>query len=244
MSRARAAIEFAQWLSETHPQVYQAAYGAAHSARTAHRNLGDVGDDFGLSDFTPQLQDISVDLDNLDYVEASSMSDIADALPLFDLTGTQSVPVSSSQGVSGGSTASVGQYLTSPVGVATIANLGTAVLNAVTSTQVARAQVAVMQAQAQRAQQGLSPVPVTYVQGPNGQVIPVYNTGNGTQILPSALQGAINGGYSQPITLPDGSMGYTLQSDTLSSLLGSNSIWLVLGLMALGLVLLTGSSKV
>lgn len=247
MSTARrnaASQELAQWLGETHPQLYDALF--AHALRNGARalsGLGDVGDDFGLSDFTPQLQDVSIDQDNLDYVDASSMGDIADALPLFDdpVGGTQSVPVSS-QGSVTSSTQSVGQYLTSGPGLTAIANLGTAVLNAVATTQVAKAQMAVVQAQAQRAQNGQSPLPITYVEGPNGQVIPVYNTGNGTEILPSALQGAINGGYSQPVNLPGGGVGYTLNSNTLSSLFGSNSIWLVLGAMALGLVLLTGSN--
>lgn len=233
--------EFAQWLGETHPQVYQALF--AHAMRRGLSGLGDDSTDFS----DPTLQDISVDTDNLDYVVGSSESDIADALPLFDTPlNSAGGGISTSTGPSSttgvpAQTATVGQFLSSPAGVTAIAQLGTAVLNSVTTANIAQAQAAVIQANAQRAAAGVSPVPVSYVTNAAGQLVPVYNTGTASSILPPVLQQAIAGGTSVPVTLPSGETGYTLTSNTLSSLLGSNTIWLVLGALALGLLLLEQS---
>jgi hypothetical protein len=245
MHNAVAGQEFAQWLGETHPQVYQAVF--AHTMRRGLHGLGDDTTDDG-SDFSdPTLQDVSVDTDNLDYVVGSSESDVADALPLFDTPlNSAGGGISTSAGPSSttgipAQTAVVASTVSTPAMATAVAQLGTAVLTAIAAPQIAAAQAQVLQANAQRAAAGQSPIPISYVTGANGQLVPVYNTGTGTSILPTSLQQSIAAGTSVPITLPTGETGYTLTSNTLSSLLGSNSIWLVLGAIALGLLMLEQS---
>jgi hypothetical protein len=243
--KTSAANEFAQWLGDTHPEVYEALFAQAMRAHAGLSGLGDVQDEFGISDFTPDTLDaVNVDTGNLDYVEASAYGDAVDALPggLENLTGgtSSSSPVSSTQGVTG-AVSSIGNWLTSPSGLTAIANLGTAVLNTVATTQVAKTQMAVIQAQAQRASQNQSPLPVTYIQGANGQQVPVYVVGAGQQV-PASIVSAIGNGTAQQVQLSNGSVGYTLNSSSLSSLLGGNNL-LIVGLIAGGLLLLLAAGR-
>lgn len=243
---SRAAQQFGQWLGTVHPEIYQAVYahvmthGSGAKGSNRSQSLRGLGDDdfdteYGSADFSdPALTDISVDTDNLEYVEASSEGDAADALPLFD---SPSSPISQGASSVTSSTAKVNNSLTSPSVVTAIANLGVAVLKTVATVDVAHAQMAVVNAQAQRAQQGQSPAPISYIQGPNGQMIPVYDTGMASGTIPSSLEQAIASGQSQAVTLPDGSTGYTLNSSTLSSVLGSNSSLLLIAGGALLLLL-------
>lgn len=249
MNRTAAGMAFAQWLGETHPEVYETLFAQAIAGGANARykaGLGSLGDDGGYDwsalDVSPALQDIQVDTGNLDYVVGSSMSDIADALPLFDVPaggGTSSSVVSSPSRSSGGgitgAIGSVGNWLTSTQGLNAIANLGVATLNTVVGVQAAKAQMAVVQAQAQRALNNQAPLPITYVQGANGQMVPVY-VGDGTQLIPPALQAAINSGAAQQMVLPNGQYGYTLPQNTLSSLLGGNT-GILLALLAGGVLL-------
>lgn len=247
-NRAQASSEFAQWLGEVHPEVYEAVFARAiaSGANTKRMNgFGFFGDDSDLgadfsdvtSDFTPDvsepaLQDISVDTGNVDYVIGSSMGDAADALPIF-------APISSAQAPAGGVTGSantVGQWITSAAGVSAVVNLGTAVLNTVATVDAAKTQMAVIQAQAARAQTGQSPYPISYVTNAAGQLVPVYNT-SPTSVLPTAISNAIGSGGAVPI---NNGTAYALSSNTLSSLFsGNSSLLLLLGGAALLLLLLT-----
>jgi len=83
--------------------------------------------------------------------------------------------------------------------------------------------MAVIQSQAQRAAAGLSPAPITYSQDANGNLIPVYNTGTNSY-MPADLESAIASGRAHAITLPDGSIGYAMDSSTLHSVLNLSSV--------------------
>jgi len=66
----------------------------------------------------------------------------------------------------------VGSFLTSPQGLSTLAGVATSFFNV-------KAQQAALATQVARAQQGLSPAPITYAMGPNGVPVPVLQGPNG-----------------------------------------------------------------
>lgn len=237
--------EFAQWLGATHPQVYEALFAHAVSNGAARSTLGDY--DF-TSFSTPELQDIQIDTGALHDIESSSWSTvtsaISDALTSWPVESSrQSAPAPSSGGggfITGITSAigSVGKWATSSQGLNSLTQLGTAVLGAVTTANVAKAQVAVIQAQAARAQAGLSPAPISYDSYGN----PVYNTGMSNQQMPAALEAAIRNGTAHQVVLPDGSIGYTMDNNTLSNVLGTGLPWYVLvGIAAVVLFALTSN---
>jgi hypothetical protein len=127
---------------------------------------------------------------------------------------------------------SVGHFLTSAQGLTALTTLGTAYFKLQQNNVNAQLQQQVLQAQIARAQSGQSPAPISYVQGPGGSLIPVFNTSTGHGI-PPGLVAAINSGQSTPITLPDGSMGYTIPNNLVGSLGGSLSLTQMLPWIAL-----------
>lgn len=209
--------EFAQWLEATHPDVFEAMYPLAREhVLKGLSGLGDVA----LTDVTSSLD---AALDNISF---SAGTDINAALALQDFgetLSTPTVPVSPSGTSSSGGVlsalSSVGSWLTSGGGLNALANLGTQVLKTQATADQAKVQMAVIQAQAARVQAGQSPAPIAYV---NGQ--PVYTTGGG-QYIPAALEQAIQNGTAHPVTLADGTTGYTLDHSTLSSVLSTGVPW-------------------
>lgn len=256
-TRAQAGLQLAQWLQAEHPEVFEAVFAQAVRQGVTNRRAqlrGFAGDDEYDHAFTvnlpePVLQDIQIDTGNLEYVEASMYGDAMDALPggleSLDVGVMSSTPVTASTSSSGGITgalASVGHWLTSAQGLTSLTQLGSAVLNTVATTQVAKTQMAVIQAQAQMASLGKSPAPITYMHDAKGNLVPVYAPGVSQQI-PTSITTAIGQGRSTPVTLPDGSTGYTLNSSTLSSVLGSHTGLVLAGAGLLLLLLLSGSMQ-
>jgi hypothetical protein len=223
VNRQEASALFAQWLGEEHPDIYAAMY-AKHLA--VRQGLGD------LTDFTPDLSDVSVNTDDIS-VSDSATNAINEG---WDTTSADEslVPIGSSSGItspnvvtnptsgsSGGilsSLSSVGNFLTSPAGLQTLGNVVAATISAVGSVQVAQTQMAIVQAQAQRAAAGIPPAPISYAA--NGA--PVYvGTASST---PPDLAAEIRNGTAQATVLPDGSVGYSLTNSSLNSLLNVGSI--------------------
>jgi len=232
--------EFAQWLEEVHPEVFEALYARARKGLS------------GLGDGEIDLVDVTSSLDSaLNDISFSAATDINAGLALqdFNLSEAVSTPsvqvspagVTSSSGVLS-SLESVGQWLTSKSGLNAMANIGTAVLKTQGAVDVAHAQMAVIQAQAARANTGVSPAPISYTRDAQGNLVPVYNTGTASGI-PADLETAIQQGRAHLVTLPDGSTGYTLDQPALSSVLGTAlPSWLWIALAA-GIVLAVVSSR-
>lgn len=238
MTTQQAGEQFAQWLEQEHPDVYAVVY--AQAVRSGLSGYGDV------DDFTPTLTDISFDasdVSELSSVESSVDSGWANAL---DSIGSSSAPASSpvsapnvvtrpQSGTSGGvmsAISSIGSWLASPQGLNSVVNLGTAIVKTQGTIESGKVQMAVIQAQAQRAAAGLPPAPITYTLDANGNRVPVYDTGtNG--YMPPDLESAIASGRAHAVTLPDGSVGYVMDGSTLNSVLNFSSIplwaWLLLG---------------
>lgn len=208
--------EFTQWLEATHPDVFEAIYplARAQSLQSLH-GLGDL-----------EMEDVTGSLNAaLDNIAFSAGTDINAALALQDFGETLSTPTvaASPSGThsSGGvlsALSSIGSWLTSGGGLNALANVGTQVLKTQAATAQANVQMAVIQAQAARVQAGQSPAPISYVDGQ-----PVYSTSG--QYIPSALETAIQQGRAHPVTLADGSTGYTLDQSTLSSVLSTGLPW-------------------
>jgi hypothetical protein len=242
--------EFAQWIEQEHPQLFNVLYSTAVRrgaySRTAQlHGFGDDDDSSGidlsltsdgidpdLSNFTPQLQDVDVSISN-DVVSSSSIVSTPDP-------GSDASPVSDTAGSSIANAAdSVGSWLVSGAGLTALANVTTAVFRAQAASTTAQMQQQVLQAQAARAIAGQSPLPITYATNSAGQLVPVYSTASGAVIPPSVTSSIASGG-AYPVTLPDGSTGYALTSSTLSSLLStftSNPLYLLIGLGVLFLAL-------
>jgi hypothetical protein len=145
---------------------------------------------------------------------------------------------------------SVGNYLTSAQGLNTVAKLATAYFQVQNTQAQAQLQTQVLQAQLQRAAAGQSPAPLTYAVASNGALIPVYTTSPLASMgvypanMPPSLQTAIAGGQSQLVTLPDGTTGYTVPPNVVSTLNASLSEWLpYLLLIGGGLLLLKELSR-
>lgn len=252
MSSAQA--QLAMWIEQEHPALFADLYAAAvrGGINTQRKTLKGFGDDsgfalpdlssydssFNASDLSPDFSDVPLQTVSLDMDTISAPS-----------IGTD--PSSSGGGLLstiGGSLAnaaeSVGSYLTSAQGVNTLANLGTAYFKTQGAIAQQQTQAQILQAQIVAAQNGQSPYPVTYMTGTNGQAVPVYVTqpstgiapgsyGNAATQLPEGLQQAIANGTAQEVTLPDGSIGYTITPSILSTLTSNPLLWL----LAAGIVL-------
>lgn len=140
---------------------------------------------------------------------------------------------------------SVGNFLTSPQGLTDVTKLASAYFALQNNKVNAQVQTAVLQAQIQRASVGGSPSPITYAVASNGQLVPVYAMSPGAA-LPAALAAAVQSGASQYVTTPDGVSGYTIPSNIVPALSGTQSLTSVLPWVALivgGLLLAKGLSK-
>lgn len=239
MSPLPASAQLAQWIEREHPKLFTQLYSVAISKGVGTtQQLHGFGDDFDFdaSDFG---SDSAPSFDLTSDTDSSFFSSAADSTGNF---------LSSAGSGLASAASSVGSWLVSAQGLNTLANLGTAVLKTQATVANANLQSQVLQAQVQRAQAGQSPLPITYVQGSNGQPVPVYQTGTsadpyasvaaGMQ-LPPALAQAVQNGQAQLVTLPDGSIGYTLNQGLLSQLtsgglLSNPFLWLIGG----GLLLL------
>jgi len=253
-----------QWLENTHPELFhmlhakaQAAYAHATLQRARLRGFGDDGlDEYTIDppeslDFGSGSSDYTVDIPTL------SESDLSNPISDVDLSsigsgvnagispieaGSLDVATDQSSGGflqsigSGISSAAgaVGNFLTSPQGLSTIANLGQAYFQLQNNKVNAQVQNSILQAQVARISAGGLPAPITYVRGSNGQLVPVYSappaytTAAGGIVtpgsMPPALANAIATGQAQLVTLPDGSTGYTIPPSILGSLGGNTSL--------------------
>lgn len=236
-------------------------------------DLPDVSSSGGSSDlfFTPDLPDTTLGPSfNLDTTSAISdqytpVSVNIQTLTSTDLappalqptrspsdSGTMDVATDNSGGFltsigSGISSAasSVGNFLTSSQGLGDMTKLATAFFQLQNNKVNAQVQTAVLQAQVQRAALGGSPSPVTYAVAGNGQLVPVYAAHPGGS-LPAALAAAVQSGASQYVTTPDGVSGYTIPSNIVPALSGTQSLTSVLPWVALivgGLILAKGLSR-
>lgn len=213
-----AAQQLAQWIESEHPGLFQHLH--ANVTRGIERRvlqrarLNGLGDDLSLDDLQPIT------------VSSSLMPAIADTgSSLSDSAGNFLSTLGS--GIAD-ATSSVGSWLTSGGGLNALASLGSTYFKTQASTAQAQTnaqlQTAVLQAQVARAQAGLSPAPVSYVQGANGQTIPVYTGSVNTY---PALQAAIGAGQSQFVTTPN-IAGYTIPRNMVSTLgpgLSLGQIW-------------------
>lgn len=134
---------------------------------------------------------------------------------------------------------SVGNFLTSSQGLSDVTKLATAYFGLQNNKVNAQVQTQVLQAQLARSAGGLSPAPITYAIGANGQLVPIYSASS-TAGLPPALQAALAGGTSQYVTTPSGVSGYTVPTNMVSALTGGMSLsqllpWILL--IAGGLIL-------
>lgn len=250
---SQATAQFAMWLEREHPDIYEVLYAQAHQAST----LSGLGDDGLISiDFSPD--DISLTSEASDAINYSDFLNSFEA-PIqtlsFERSGSQQTisqadtPISApnvitqpSSGSSGGilsALSSVGNWIVSPQGLTSLANVGTAVLKVQQAQATAQLQQAVIQANAQRAVQNKNPLPITYMTDDTGHLVPVYDMSVGTY-MPPQLEQAIQQGSARPVTLPDGSTGYTIDSPTLTSLFGSSIpwwFWLVGGALILAIAM-------
>lgn len=245
MSTARA--QLAMWIEQEHPELFQALYAAAHAAGTQSRGavLKGFGDD-GTDDESwfnpatgsdPTLVPITLDTNT---ISAPNIT--------MDVTPDSGSAISSAWGGITNAAESVGNWLVSPSGVNAVAQVGTAYFKTQGAIAQQQTQAQILQAQIQAAQQGQSPYPVTYVTNAAGQRVPVYVTqsptgllpgsyGNAAPQVPAGLQVAIANGSAQPITLADGSVGYTITSSILSTLTSNPLLWLLAAGVLLAAVL-------
>lgn len=236
-------------------------------------DIPDVSSGGGGSDlyFTPDLPDITLGPSfNLDTTNAISSQYTPATVDIQTLTsadlappalqtssspsgsGTMDVAVDNSGGfltsISSGissAASSVGNFLTSPQGLMDVTKLASAYFALQNNKVNAQMQTAVLQAQVQRASSGGSPSPITYAVASNGQLMPVYAMRPGGS-LPVALAAAVQSGASQYVTTPDGVSGYTIPSNIVPALSGTQSLTSVLPWVALilgGLLLAKGLSK-
>jgi hypothetical protein len=228
-----AANEFAQWLAQEHPDIYAHLFTLARQQGVGNRPFAGFGDDSApLDEVTVSTDAAPVDT-SVAYDPSAPIQDISTFDP--NTLSTPS-PIESPTGTSSGggfldALSSVGDWLISPAGIGSIAAVGTAVLKIQVAKDVANTQMAVINANAQRASQGKSPIPITYVTDASGHVVPVYNTGT-MQLMPPQLENAVAAGQMRQVRLSDGSLGYAMDTSTLNSVLGSSVplwVWLLGG---------------
>lgn len=214
-------------------------------------SLIDSGTDVGGTDLiSSQYSPASVDIATLTSTDLGAPT-LTSSLPAP--SGTLDVATDNSSGgflqsIGSGiasAASSVGNFLTSAQGLTDVTKLATAYFQLQTNKVNAQVQTQVLQAQATRAANGASPVPITYALASNGQLVPIYSVAAGSA-LPVALANAVQAGTSQYITTPNGVSGYTIPSNVVSSLSGTTSLTSVLPWVALivgGLILAKGLSK-
>lgn len=266
-----AAQQLSQWIETVHPDFFSTLFGyvarrqGAAQLRGAYlRGFGQDDDSSDLTEFTPTFDTGTVDVDTTDLISSQYTPATVDipTLTSTDLlppiaatsitapdTGTLDVSTDNSGGFlsslgSGISTAasSVASFLTSQQGLSDMAKLGTAYFQLQNTQANAALQTQLLQAQAQRAASGAAPLPVTYVTGTNGQLIPLYAVSSGG-LLPAALANAVAAGASQYVTTPSGISGYTVPTNIIPALSGSDSLTSLLPWIALivgGLILAKG----
>jgi hypothetical protein len=206
-----AADEFAQWLEKEHGDIYETLYAQARSCGVGFAGFGD-----DVASVDSAMQDVTIDTGSIQStVDSSAFSTPS---PADSPTGT-----SVGEGVLN-ALSSVGNWIVSPQGLTTLANVGTAVLKVQQSQAVAQTQMAVIQANAQRAAAGRAPIPITYATDASGHVVPVYDTTT-AQMMPPQLETAISAGRARPVTLPDGTTGFAVDNTTLGHILGGNVPW-------------------
>lgn len=261
-----AAQQLSQWLETTHPELFDTLHQRAQVLRTTHllgrARLRGFGDD--VSDVIDLTGDasatVTVDASPVAPVDINTVSanDLSSAGISAAVSAPDLTPGYSSgflQNLGAGITsaaANVGNFLTSPQGLTDLTKLGTAYFQLQNNKTNAQLQTAVLNAQVMRANQGLSPLPITYARSPDGQMVPVYQTsplasqGVFPANMPTALQASISAGQSRLITLPDGSTAYTVPPTIVGSLNSNLSLsemlpWIFL--IGAGLFFLRGVSR-
>jgi hypothetical protein len=120
---------------------------------------------------------------------------------------------------------SVGSWVSNPANLQSLTSLAGTYFSAQAAKNVADAQVAALNTQAQRAQAGQPAAPISYATDANGNYVPVYT---GTTPLP---------GLGAQTVLPSGQVGYTLSSTAFNALqpsfLQKYGLWLGIGGAAL-----------
>lgn len=239
IGRSLAAIEYAQWLEKEHPDIFEVLYSQARNNGIGNNKLGVLGDD-GITDIQFDPGDIelspgtSAAIDFASYDPEPVLQNIPISFAPTDspvsVTNVATGQGSTSGGFGSGllsALSSVGNWLTSPSGLSSIATIGTTVLKMQETQQAANLKMAVINGNASRAAAGKSVVPITYMTNEQGQTVPVYDTGT-MQLMPPELEAAIQQGRAHQVTLADGSVGYAIDNPTLSSLLGVSQIpWYV-----------------
>lgn len=120
---------------------------------------------------------------------------------------------------------SVGSWISNADNLKSLTSLAGTYFSTQAAKNVANAQLAALQTQADRAQAGQPAAPITYTQDPNGNLVPVYT---GTTPLP---------GLGTQTVLPSGQVGYALTNTSLAALqpsfLQKYGLWLGVGGVAL-----------
>lgn len=223
-----AADEFAQWLAKEHADIYGTLYAHAKQLGVGTRRLSGFGDDTSGDPISTDEVTVSADMPvdtTSTYDPSAPIQDIGVDTSVISAPNVVTQPDSGSSGGVLSALSDVGSWLVSPQGLTSLAQVGTAVLKVQQSQAVAQAQMAVINANAQRAAAHQSPLPITYVTDASGHVQPVYETGSAA--VSPQLETAISAGRARAITLPDGSLGYTLDQPTLNSMLGVSIPWYV-----------------
>jgi hypothetical protein len=133
------ADEFAQWLAKEHADIYGQLYALARDRGVGNLRFGSLGDDI-----SPDTVTVSADAPPADtsYSPAAPIQDVGTFDP--NMLSTPTVDASPSGTTSGGgfldALSSVGQWLVSPQGLTSIAQVGTAVLKVQQSNENARVQ--------------------------------------------------------------------------------------------------------
>lgn len=175
------------------------------------------------------LLSVHPDLFAMVYKQAAAAQGLGDISDVLDSIGS---------GISDAASA-VGTFLTTPSNVTALTSLASNYFTSTASQANAQTQLAVLQAQAQRTQAGLSPAPVTYVTSAQGVTTPVYVPAMASQIGAPAAAVPVNAGA--PVTLSNGQVAYPLTSSSVASLLPgflqTYGVYIMIGgaLLALGL---------
>lgn len=205
----QSAVSLANWLQFEHPALFQMIL---QQVAPGLAGLGDDLPDLSDSTVTVSAPDLSVSAPDLTPIDTGSLiSPSIDNNSLVTSLPTVAEPTSSSSAwstiASGVSSAvgAVGSFLSSSQGINSLTNLATAYYKSQAQAPI----IATLQTQAARAQAGQTVAPISYVQGANGQVIPVY-----ASTLPPATVAATG----NVVTTAYGTPAYTLTPQSLQSL--------------------------
>lgn len=191
----------ATWLALHHPDIFLAAFSKARQAKIAKGigqlgRLAMLGDDSGVTFAEPALQEITFDTSDLTASLPSNwLSDATDSgAALLNSIGNS--PTSQGSTVGGalssfgtgilGALGAVGSFLSSPIGITSVKNVATGILQAQGDANTAATQQAVLAAQLGRTATNQPVAPITYQRNAAGQLVPVYasQTANGTVYSP------------------------------------------------------------